>query len=200
MGRLKGKLVDIDEFIKENKQLNEEWVQVEGTTDYYVSNLGRVLSYKRSYPKFLSPRPTAKGYFRANIHGRDRSVHRLVITHFGNEPTDELKNLCEGTYNGVEINHIDGDKTNNSIYNLEWCSRQDNIVHSNELGLRSAPAGEKNPRATLTDEEVVEIRRIYSKSKSSTYTEFCRMESVTRGVSFDIIYNIIRNKTWTHLL
>jgi len=53
------------------------------------------------------------------------SIHRLVAMHFIPNP-----------HNHPQVNHIDGDKSNNDITNLEWCTREKNIQHSLRTGLR----------------------------------------------------------------
>ena len=69
--------------------------------------------------KPLKGRPNKAGYLRVQTaKGAERTIHRLVAEEFLPNP--------EGY---PEINHIDGDKTNNSVENLEWCSRAYNMKH-----------------------------------------------------------------------
>ena len=106
---------------------NEIWKDISEFSGYYqVSNCGRVRriadysnqskSWKLKEPKILKPRLHSNGYLRVmlSINGKhyDRYIHRLEAKEFLDNPND---------YN--EINHIDGDKTNNQLKNIEWCNR-----------------------------------------------------------------------------
>ena len=56
------------------------------------------------------------------------TVHRLVAEAFLGGPHPDL-----------DVNHIDGDKTNNCIENLEWCTREENVRHAVRIGIRPGP-------------------------------------------------------------
>lgn len=103
----------------------EEWKEIEGYPNYMVSSLGRVksLNYRRTgKDKILNGRKNKDGYLQLNLckDGKIKmfSAHRLVAQSFLDNPD----NLCE-------INHIDEDKTNNKVENLEWCNRKQNCNH-----------------------------------------------------------------------
>lgn len=97
---------------------------------YAVSTSGRVRSekwLKKSLTikiRVLTPRTVGAGYHQVilSVNGKDhpRYVHRLVAETF-------LKKV-QGK---PEVNHIDGNKKNNSVKNLEWISHRENIRHSN---------------------------------------------------------------------
>lgn len=109
---------------------------------YQVSNLGRVKSLPKSIKysdgrtyhyksKVLTPKPTGSGYLKVNIfHAVGKSVtwdvHRLVAIAFLPNPENKR-----------EVNHIDGDKTNNKLLNLEWNTSQENKIHGFKTGLYS---------------------------------------------------------------
>lgn len=103
-----------------NNLKNEIWKEVKGTNGKYkVSSFGRVIG---AYGKLVKPVPTPKGYVRVKIwYGstyRTRMVHRIVAEAFIPKPDGK-----------TQINHIDGDKTNNRIDNLEWCTQSENMRH-----------------------------------------------------------------------
>lgn len=74
---------------------------------------------------FLKPRVNPNGYQVIVLNGDQLLLHRLVALHFLPNP-----------YGFPQINHKDGDKTNNHLSNLEWCSASDNIEHALKTGLR----------------------------------------------------------------
>lgn len=111
--------------------MNEIWKDIQGYEGLYqVSNLGRVRSlnkydrrgrFKEGKIKLISD--NGNGYCVVNLkvdgEQKSRSVHRLVAQAFIPNPN-----------NLPEINHIDGNKKNNTISNLEWCDRSDNLRHA----------------------------------------------------------------------
>jgi hypothetical protein len=115
----------------------EEWRDIIGYEGYYqVSNIGNVRSLDRIIPtkagysrlrkgRFLSLLD-CNGYVVVNLSIENRSkihyVHRLVLSSFT-------------LYSKLEINHIDGDKKNNIISNLEYVTKKENQNHALDTGL-----------------------------------------------------------------
>ena len=123
----------------------ENWRFIEANSDYMISDHGRILSFKGKSKLIISSTITAKGYEYVAIRQKGiyvgYTVHRLVATAFIPNP----KRL-------PQVNHLDGNKLNNHVANLEWCDAYDNIMHAIRTGLRpSSPALSPVPCAT-TDE------------------------------------------------
>lgn len=123
----------------------ENWRFIEANSDYMISDHGRILSFKGKSKLIISSTITSKGYEHVAIRQKGiyvgYSVHRLVATAFIPNP----KRL-------PQVNHLDGNKLNNHVANLEWCDAYDNIMHAIRTGLRPlTPALSPVPCAT-TDE------------------------------------------------
>lgn len=107
----------------------EKWKDVENTNGkIQVSNYGRIRSLLKGSPYILKQSKDEKGYLRVKVT-IDRKVysfkvHRLVAKAF--IPNDN---------NLPQVNHKDGDKSNNNYLNLEWISNYDNAHHAIENGL-----------------------------------------------------------------
>lgn len=112
--------------------MEEIWKDVKNYEGaYMVSNLGRIKSLPRKGTKgnILNPSRNNKGYCTVELtfKGKNRStfVHRVVAENF----IPNLKNL-------PEVNHIDGNKLNNNVENLEWVTKGQNQIHAYKTGLR----------------------------------------------------------------
>lgn len=116
--------------------------------EYLIDEHGNVFDITTN--KFRKPYFNNKGYVMMSfyIDGKSKTkfVHRLVLGAFA--PIIGMENL--------QVNHKDGDKRNNHIDNLEWCTQSENQKHAYKMGLNTNK-GIKNPACKLTEKEVIEI-------------------------------------------
>ena len=88
---------------------------------YIVCSDGKIFSPRG---RQLSKNTKQSGYIRVYINGKPRLLHRLIAEAFIPNPD-----------NKPEVNHIDGNKHNNDISNLEWCTHHENMSHAWNTGL-----------------------------------------------------------------
>ena len=168
--------------------VNEIWKPCEVNPVYYVSNYGRVktidhkiwckvnnsYSLRKGHLCKLTNN-NSKKYWRVCVQINNKqkmfAVHRLVATAFISNPN-----------NLPQINHIDGNKDNNCVENLEWCTNKYNVLHAHETGLnwtekhRKRSSLECNFRK-LTIEQVSYIRDTFKNIDCSirgNKMKFCR--------------------------
>lgn len=106
---------------------------------------------------------TDKGYLRVTIGGKSISVHRLVALAFLPNPMKHK-----------EVNHIDGNKENNCLENLEWCSRSENMKHAYAIGLHKGVSlsGESSPnwkRNGVRHSQSMPVRAIFQDGSTKDY-------------------------------
>jgi len=176
----------------------EEWKSISGYEGYYeVSNLGRVRSIERLVPharygttkqqsKILRP-AIDDGYFKVAL-SKDRTlrsmrVHRLVAAAFVDNPNDY-----------TEVNHKDGDKLNNQVSNLEWCTRSQNVKHAFDNNLLQAMRGVKNGNSKLSESDVLAIRSEYKYGKITLISLANKF-----GCSKRNVLDIVHKRIWKHL-
>jgi HNH endonuclease len=109
--------------------------QVAGFPDYYIHSEGYVISRKKDKERRMIGGSTGHGYpqvtMRHNGVQVQRLLHRLVAEHF-----------IDRADGANQVNHKDGDKTNNRADNLEWVSAKQNMAHSVQSGLWTSPTQE----------------------------------------------------------
>lgn len=156
---------------------------------YQISDKGRVFSKRRLdgnriiYGKELHPTITQDGYLKIGLtkDGETKKfyLHRLVAQHF-----------IENPQNLPQVNHKDGNKFNNDVSNLEWCTRKQNQEHAVKNFLMQH--GEARPSAKLTEQDVLEIYQLKG-------TLSAREIGERYGVSKNTINVILRGEKWSYL-
>jgi hypothetical protein len=172
-----------------NKAMRKRIKKVINFSDYTIDNQGNIYS-KEGKP--MSQRVNNSGYFIVNLFDNGKhhtkTVHRLVATHF-------IANPCNKPY----INHKDGNKFNNSEDNLEWVTPKENAIHARNNGLLNIPenhsVGEKNPKAKLSEQNVISIRSEWEINENLTVKQLCDKYNV--GAT--CIYDILKRKSWSHI-
>lgn len=165
-----------------------EWRSIPGYPDYEVSDQGQVRSFKSGSAVLMRGGRTQcrMGYIRftlTNVKGKKvlRNLHTLVLEAFVSPRPIGKWGL-----------HRDGDVTRNDVSNLYWGSPSDNgfdrVSHGN------SGRGAQNPRATLSENEVADIRRAYRAGgvKQSDL-------GLRYGVQQAHISRIVRGESWSHI-
>ena len=113
------------------------WKILKENNDYLINSVGQIKNKKNA---ILKPGKTKNGYYTVSLTSNKKHrtyyVHRLVAN-----------NYIKNQNNYKEVNHIDGNKNNNTVDNLEWCSRSRNLSHAYETGLKPRKRGEENPNS-----------------------------------------------------
>lgn len=124
--------------------MREHWIVVEDFPHYSVSSWGRVRNDKTG--RILRDGPNSGGYLCVTLCDRgfrtQYRVHRLV-----------LETFCPPDDPDLDVNHIDRDKFNNAIWNLEWTTHEANMKHAYETGFRSRVKGSERIRIVETGQE-----------------------------------------------
>lgn len=181
---------------------DERWVVINNArTNYVVKKDGTVISYQKNpnKPKVLKPiifwiynqygnrviLDSDRLYRGANIilpNGKEKliQIHRLVATAF-------IPNPCKYP----EVNHKDGNKSNNDVSNLEWCSGLYNIHEAYRLGLKRGKKGSKHPMSTISENQAFEIAVLL------LYTDLNRRQvSELTNVNLSIVRKINEGVRW----
>lgn len=148
---------------------------------YFISNLGRVQGRSGKIMKsyisnnYLQIVVRLKG---KNSKSKVLKIHREVAKAFIPNPN-----------NLPQVNHKDGNKTNNCVSNLEWCTNKENTMHAFKTGLAKNPGGCDTSTHKLTEADIIWIRQHYIPKDS----EFgCRNLSKKFNISHSRISEIVR--------
>jgi len=174
----------------------EVWKTIPNTNGFYeASSYGQIKSIdrfvqhnygglKKAWGRVLRQSKQRNGYLAVPICvlGKERrmNIHRLVALAFLGEST-------------LQVNHIDGNKTNNHISNLEYCTSSDNLKHSFKLGLSSIK-GERHPAAKFTNAQILEIRNKVQRGERITdialayHVAISTISNIKKGTNYASVY------------
>jgi hypothetical protein len=142
-----------------------------------------------------------RGYYSVGIHKKTFMVHRLVATLF-----------IENKDNKPFVNHKDGNKLNNSVNNLEWCTALENNIHARQTGLHKQAVGHKikyksketkakslsnlKDKSKLTPDQVRYVRSVFvPRSKEFSASAL----AIKFGTSVAAMCKIVRKQTYTDI-
>ena len=134
----------------------EMWVDLEDFPNHQISTAGRVRNKHTGY--ILRPFADRYGYLRLSIGNVDNVyIHRLVCETFNGPPCGSRSH----------VNHIDGDRQNNHVLNLEWCTPRENIRWGYHNGNIDPFVGlERAREVNLCPVRIVELDMIFSSVKN----------------------------------
>ena len=166
----------------------EEWRTLDflGFPYYSVSNLGRV----SRMGKVKSLVDAKSGYKKVNLYHLNKvktfAVHRLVMLAF-----------VENIDNKPTVNHIDGNRQNNRLDNLEYADHKEQSYHRDHIGPSKGKSsirisGSNNPMSKLTDDVVLSI---YNENKELSHREV----ATKYNVDYERVRLIRKGEVWKHL-
>lgn len=168
-----------------------EFVYIKNYENYLISKEGDIIKLpynnKRGdfiYGKFIKPCISTGGYVKVSLMDKEGNMRSLL-----------LHRLVLSSFTGLQdkqVNHIDGNKINNSLENLEWCTDKENKEHAVKMNLTAK--GSKSGKAKLTEADVQIIRQILSNGSLPT-KEIAKIFNIDPSSIIDIK----NNRTWKHV-
>jgi len=162
----------------------EVWASIPGAPSYEASDLGRVRRRGSAAGRVLRSFAQANGYLKISLSEggvvTNWRVHRCVWFAFRGCVSSE-----------TDINHIDGDKSNNRLDNLELATRSENMAHASRMSLIGM--GETHYGAVLTNADVLAIRAQAADGVPQ------RKIGLAFGVKQQAVSDIVRRKNWKHI-
>jgi hypothetical protein len=174
--------------------MDEIWKHIPGYQYYQISTTGQIKSLDRRLPhnkhktymirkgKLLTPYVNQSGYYIIRLCESGqifRTIHSLVALTFIPNPE-----------NKPQVNHINGDKKDNRVENLEWVTNGENMKHAYRIGLK-CNKGIKNPGNKLSENDILEIRN--SNEKQDVIANRFNIKQCH-------VSSIKNKKTWRHIL
>lgn len=172
-----------------------KYPNVKFVSEYKINEKGEVFS--THYNRLMKVWPDKDGYLRVSLSvidsetgkhkRRNFPIHRLVLYTF--KPIDNLSEM--------QVNHIDNNRMNPSLENLEWVTAKENVKHmlNQKRGRVQRQNGENNHMSILTEEDIKEIIEMLLLPNRPTYKRIAHIYHVSE----DTIGTIKRKERWTHL-
>ena len=167
---------------------DEEWINLAsiGFPYYYVSNFGRI----RRLSRLKTPVVNKYGYYKINLYHlkavKTFTVHRLVLMAFSNIWDSNLT-----------VNHIDRNRLNNNIKNLEWATIQEQATHRDSfeesyIKSKFRISGENNPCAGITNDIALAI---YNEDKNISN----RFIADKYNTPYEVVRTIRKGLSWKNI-
>jgi len=168
------------------------------STGYSVSSTGKIMHNSTKTIKNFTNQTGRYKILTLYINGkkRDFSVHRLVAMNFCEIPERHKKNGL--TFDDLVPNHIDGIKTHNAAFNLEWVTIGENNSHAWKSGLCNNVIGEKNHMAKITEKTAIRICDLIMEKKSNKeILDTLKKEGIVTTTK--TIQHIRAGECWKHI-
>lgn len=179
----------------------EIWKDINGYEGYYqISNKGNVRSLDRfdgvhdRQGTIIKPSLKQNGYLQVGLRKHSTrkwiGIHRLVAIHFIENPD-----------NKPQVNHIDGNKQNNNVENLEWVTAKENQNHAAKRGLRdNMPKGERHPNYGKYGENSRSAKPVIRRDPKTGETKLYKAKILAKDEGFDVtsISKCCHGKLKTH--
>lgn len=163
--------------------MEEMWVTVDEFPKYMVSNFGRIKNNKN---RILKTGVHRDGYsqicLRKNKKSYTRKIHRLVAIAFISNPE-----------NKPVVNHIDEDRTNNQVNNLEWMTIKENNLYGSHMNNIFKSQGYKNRKFPPSSQKK-KITAIYIKNNKTINFNSVKEASVSLEISASAISNVLTKR------
>lgn len=148
------------------------------------------------YKKLENPVP-----MRISLGDKNSRYYRVCTSNNGKRYTAYEHVIIFAIHHGIDtlksfesLDHVDGNKYNNHIENLEGVTVEENNRRLMEMGLLNPPKGTDNGTSKLSNEDIIKIRNIYKNRELNQY-----QLSDMFGVSQSNISAIVNMKVWTHI-
>lgn len=150
---------------------------IENSDGYYVDEEGQVLGKSGKVLKHCLNDKTGYLHVRVIINGKMKTkpIHRLVAETFLVKPSEKH-----------EVNHIDGNKHNNHVENLEWVTRSENIKHAYKMGLQSKEQRERIAKIAGESSRESNGLRITLKHRDGRIFKFKSIRQAANELNLDL--------------